>query len=348
MKLNDIFKRKSAQNNAEELPTPDVGEVAALEPEELFAASLERLTPDDIAPAPEKQKLSGSDFVSELVRKLVLAVCAGIFVWSVFTLVQSFIDYRRGEELYSGISESIFSGDLAGAGHVVSLSSPSRQNPVLPDYSSRLEMTSDELAESLLQGSYNVKFEQMKSNLSYLKSINEDVFGYIHIEDTSISYPVVQGYDNDYYLDHAYTGDYMVCGSIFADCRNNTVVDKNRNLVLYGHNMNNGTMFNNVTLFLDEEFFNSHVIEFYTEDAIYTFEPFAIHRVEETYWYYDTHFGTGERFVEFCNEMQEHSNFNKGMKFDEDDTIITLSTCFNDLRTIYRYALQAKLVKVEN
>ena len=115
----------------------------------------------------------------------------------------------------------------------------------------------------------------------------------------------MQGEDNDYYLDHAYTNEYMACGSIFADYRAYKNMEYNRNTVLYGHNMNNGTMFNNVTKFLDEDFFNSTNITIYTLDGIYTYEPFAIFETISTFQYFRMRFQDDADFVSFCEKMQE-------------------------------------------
>lgn len=318
-----------------------------VEPTNPFLESLNALTPDDIAPKPPKKKYTAGEIISEVIRNGIVAVCAVIFIWSAGRLLQSFIDYKRGDELYGSIAEDIFNTDLGGDERAVQLASKSRANSPLPDYYTNLSSDADDLLDELGDSGYNVKFEQMKSNLTYLKSINPDIFGYIYIDGTRISFPIVQSDDNEYYLEHAYTGEYMVCGSIFADFRAWDDMEMNYNTVFYGHNMKDGNMFNNVMEFFDEETFNNKVIEIYTFDGIYTYEPFAIFEAIQTYHYFDMGFDSDQEFVDFCYEMQERSTFNKNMTFTADDRIITLSTCKNDPAGLYRYALQAKLVKVE-
>ncbi len=314
---------------------------------DLFLHSLKTLTPDDLAPKPPKKKHTAGDIIYEVIRRAIVVVCVCVFVGSAATLVRSFVDYQRGDELYGDIAANIFDTDLGGGSHMVSLAQPSRQNSSTPDYYTGLTLDMSELPEEDTDVTYNVEFEQMKANLNYLKEINPDIFGYIHIEGTNISFPIVQGDDNDYYLDHAYNGDALVVGSIFADYRAKADMSKNRNTVLYGHNMRDGSMFNNVTLFFDEDTFNTKLIEIYTFDGIYTYEPFAIFETISTYQYFRMSFKNDADFVAFCEEMQEQSEFNKGMTFDGDDHIITLSTCTN-MTTVGRYALHAKLIKVEN
>lgn len=325
------------------LPTPE----SENQNKNQFLASLEALTPDDIAPKPEKKKYTVSEIITEIIRNGIVIVCAIVFIWSLGKLIQSFVDYKRGDELYGSIAEDIFSTDLGSGEHTVNLSTKSGTGSPLPDYYTNLTSDSNDLLDELGDSGYNVKFEQMKSNLTYLKGINPDIFGYIYIDGTRISFPIVQSSDNSYYLEHAYTGEYMVCGSIFADFRAWNDMMKNYNTVFYGHNMKDGNMFNNVMEFFDEETFNNKVIEIYTFDGIYTYEPFAIFEAIQTYHYFEMSFSSDEEFVDFCYEMQEKSMYNKNMTFTADDRIITLSTCKNDPAGLYRYALQAKLVKVE-
>ena len=358
LKLNEL-KEKLAQRlsallknkHKRETPCPTDGDIWELTApsspgSKAFLRSLDDITQDDLAPAPPKKQLSLSDMAFGLIRRAVALACICVFIYSGFTLIRSFVDYKRGDELYSSIADSIFDGNLGGQ-HAVSMALSARQSVPMPDYYTGLSSDSSELDEELSGGSYNVKFEQMKANLNYLKTVNPDIYGYIYIPDTSISLPIVQSDDNDYYLDHAYTGEYMACGSIFADWKASSIITDNRNTVLYGHNMNNGTMFNNVTKFLDEDFFLNTNIEIYTFDGIYTYEPFAIFETISTYKYFRMKFDGDADFVSFCEEMQNKSLYNRNIEFTGKDRIITLSTCTNSFTSVGRYALHARLIKVE-
>ncbi len=101
----------------------------------------------------------------------------------------------------------------------------------------------------------------------YLKSINEDIIGWIEIEGTEINYPILKDNDSLYYLKHNYLKKYNSNGSIFTldinpfeDCET----------LLYGHNMKNGTMFSILGKYLDKDFLNSHQnIKIYTPNKNY-------------------------------------------------------------------------------
>ena len=90
-----------------------------------------------------------------------------------------------------------------------------------------------------------------------LHQTNADVIGWIYIEDTNINYPIVQGTDNKYYVDHMVDGTKNGAGSIFMDYRN-ALDFSDPNTVIYGHNMKNKTMFAHITEYKDPEFFEAH------------------------------------------------------------------------------------------
>lgn len=246
------------------------------------------------------------------VRRIVMVFSACVFLISAAWLIRSVVDYYRGDKLYSKLADKIFEADFG-----------------------------DDIG----------KLDAMKKNVAGLKAAYPDVYGYIHIDGTRISFPVVKGEDNEYYLKRAYNGQYMICGAIFADCESADKFEDNRNTVLYGHNMLDGNMFNNVMLFLEEDVFNSKLIEIYTTDGIYTYEPFAIAKTTYDQPYCRMEFDCDEDFIAFCEEMQSGSLYNKGMTFTGEDKIITLSTCTPSTDVEYyhvgRYALHAKLIKVE-
>jgi len=176
------------------------------------------------------------------------------------------------------------------------------------------------------------------------------VLGYIYIPNTKVSYLYVQGDDNDYYLNHTYEGEFMPAGSIFADARCLDPLLRNFNFILYGHNMKNGMMFNGITKFLDEKFFQENrYIYLYTLDGIYIYEIFAIRKVSKYGDYIRTAFAANTEFLEFAYAMQEASLYKRdgGIEFNENDRMLTLSTCTNDLYS-ERYTLQAKLIDVQN
>ena len=345
MNLSDklkITKRGTERIGSEDC---DIYELTS-ERRNLFLESLDDLTADDIAlPKPKKKRTAG-DIITDLIRNVIIIICLGVFVKSAADILVNLNDYQRGDEIYGELADSIFNTDLSAIDHAVALSPASKPLGAMSDYYTGLTEEAPEIVEDT-QGDYNIEFQRLKANLTYLKSLYPDIYGYIRVEGTNIDYPIVQCGNNEYYLDHDYKGNYMVHGAIFADYLAGSSMDDNYNTVFYGHNVKSGSMFNNVMNFLDESVFNSKQIVIYTFDGIYTYEPFAIFDTIDTYQYFRMRFADNNDFVSFCEEMQSKSRFNKNMTFTGDDRVITLSTCTNDWSGHGRYALHAKLVKVE-
>ena len=90
-----------------------------------------------------------------------------------------------------------------------------------------------------------------------LTKINKDVIGWIYIPDMDISYPVLCGIDNDQYLFQSYEKKYLTAGSIYIDYRCSRDFTDSR-MVVYGHNMHNGSMFGKLDKYTDESFMKEH------------------------------------------------------------------------------------------
>ena len=163
-----------------------------------------------------------------------------------------------------------------------------------------------------------------------------------------VSLPVVYR-DNDYYLDHTYENNYHAAGSIFADFRCYDTLMQNFHVILYGHNMRNGMMFNNVMNYLDKKYFDENpYIEIYTFDGIYTFEVFAIYETRYDYDYIRTAFPDYDEFIAYCEKLRANSLYvREGVEFKVGDRMLTLSTCTNNVTETGRYALHARLVNIE-
>ncbi len=86
---------------------------------------------------------------------------------------------------------------------------------------------------------------------------NPDTIGWIRIPDTNVDYPIVQGTDNDFYLDHDFYGKESAAGSIYLDFESEADL-QGRNQILYGHNMKNGSMFKDINRYKDPEYFKEH------------------------------------------------------------------------------------------
>jgi sortase B len=161
--------------------------------------------------------------------------------------------------------------------------------------------------------------------------------------------------DDTYYLDHLYNGEKNDSGSIFVISYVSDKVEDNQNIALFGHNMQNGTMFNKITEILrhEEAFFgvkgkdNYYTdITVFTYDGIYKFDVFAAYTTKSSNNYCQAYFNGDDDFVSFCDRIQDDSKWSKDYTFVPSDVILTFSTCTNNLIGDDRIAVHALLVSI--
>ena len=177
----------------------------------------------------------------------------------------------------------------------------------------------------------------ISENQEELKSINNNYEMWIEIPNTKINYPIVQGKDNEYYLKHNFKNESNMSGTIFVDCNNN--IDEDKNIIIYGHNMRNGTMFNNITKFKEESFFNNNnnTINIIRNNILYQYEIFSIYVEDESKVSLEIEFTDNDAFVNYALNEASKSMHNKNIIITEEDKIITLVTCsyeYTGARTI--------------
>ncbi len=330
--------------------------------ENIFLESLDELTVSDVAPesAKRKKKKRGA---AGVLRVMLMIACLTIFCVCIGELADIFIDYYKAGALYDDIANGFnASGNASGDPLLASLLPAMRQSEPMPSYSEQKDSDGDGLSGDVVVTS-SIEFQRKLVYLETLRDQNPDIYGYIVIEGTSISYPVVQTTDNEYYLKHGFNGSKLNSGTIFVDFRNSERVEDNRNIVIYGHNMLNGSMFHDVARYdmdfpskygarydgssYGQGFFDEHhTIQLVTFDGIYTFEIFSFYETDETDKYYMTYFSSDASFMSFCDRVTKKSQYMTEYEMTADDVMLTLSTCVN-LTPTGRYACHAKLVKIE-
>ncbi len=182
-------------------------------------------------------------------------------------------------------------------------------------------------------------------DIANLKKQNSDTIGWLKVNGTNIDYPVVQASDNEYYLTHAFNHNYNEAGWIFADYRNNLVDDKN--LVIYGHARLNSTMFGTLKNVVKPFWYNdinNYVINFSMYDYNTSWLVFSTYIADNEKYYIKTSFSSDDEYMNFLNTIKSRSVYNYNIDINENDHIMTLSTCYtNDKRIV----LHAKLIKRE-
>lgn len=200
-----------------------------------------------------------------------------------------------------------------------------------------------------VQSTQSVELVDNPINFNELQSKNTDIYAWIKIPNTNIDYPVAQSEDDTFYLDHNIYKNYEFAGTIYSENQNSKNFT-DPNTVLYGHNMKNGSMFQNLHKFRDKTFFDENkYIYIYTPGHIITYEIFSAYRYDNRHILNSFNFFDREVFTEYLefatNPKSMIVNVRNDVNVTANDRIITLSTCINDSN--YRYLVQGVLISDE-
>ena len=188
-----------------------------------------------------------------------------------------------------------------------------------------------------------IKMNMIDVNFDNLKKINSDVVGWIKVNGTNINYPFVQSKDNKYYLTHSFSKSYNNAGLVFLDYRNNNI--NNRNTIIYAHGRTDKTMFGTLRKVLNNGWINNtnnYVIKISTEKENSLWQIFSIYHIPTTNDYLQTEFKDEREYQRFLNILKNRSNHNFNTSITSNNTILTLSTCYNDSE---KMVVHAKLIK---
>lgn len=161
---------------------------------------------------------------------------------------------------------------------------------------------------------------------------NRDFVGWLSIPGTRIDYPVMQTKDNpNFYLKHSFEKSYSDYGVPYA--QENCDIGLSDNTVIYGHHMNNGSMFSDLCKYADADFYKEHkTIQFDTFGGYGEYEVVAAFKTvaysAEGFRYYDfVHAESEAAFDEYIAKCKELSFYDTGVGAKYGDKLITLSTC---------------------
>lgn len=168
-----------------------------------------------------------------------------------------------------------------------------------------------------------------------LRQENQNIIGWIQIDNTIIDYPILQATDNNYYLTHNYKKENSKYGSIFAKCECN-IQDNNSNVIIYGHNMKDEQMFNTLLKYEDKNFYNEHKeIKVATENEeskysiVSVFKSRVFYQDEKNVFrYYNyTKFENEEEYNTFIENCKKIQLYDTGASAKYGEQLITLITC---------------------
>lgn len=186
--------------------------------------------------------------------------------------------------------------------------------------------------------SYKVDFE-------ILESTNSDVVAWLKVNDTAIEYPIVKTSNNDYYLNHSFDKTYNNAGWIFADYKNK-FDGTDKNIVIYGHNRKDQSMFGSLNRVLKKEWYENeenYTINLITKEKELQYKVFSVYQIPDEEYYIKTTFANKESFKQFINTVKSRSIYNFNTEIDENSQVLTLSTCGVSSKS--RVVLHARLIE---
>lgn len=261
------------------------------------------------------------------IRYVILALAVIIFIISAVKLVSTFQRYKNERERNDQIKDDVVD---------------------IEDTTTTAAEDKDGQHHENINPHLNIDFDE-------LKAINSDTVAWVDIPSLGITYPVVQHTDNDYYLEHDITHSASWSGAIYLGYEHNSNFEDDRSLI-YGHRMDDGSMFANLLKYDNEDFFktqaekHNNYVYIYMEDRVNVYEIFSITDV-----YYDEHpnafrisFPSGYTKQDFLDYLKEIELYDTGVKAFADDKLLTLYTCQGNAKTKLRHMVHTRLITTIN
>ncbi len=230
--------------------------------------------------------------------KIILVILLSIcFICAISYLVIYFINSNKNKSLYDDLQQDIITDE-----------------------------TTNELAQVN---------NQFVDKVKELQQENTDIKGWVRIDDTKINYPLLQTTNNDYYLTHNYKKEKSSYGSIFINS-NCDIKNENANVIIYGHDMQDGQMFKDLLKYKDKKFYEQHpIIRIATEEIeqeyeiIVAFKSKIFYQDEKNvfrfYSYFD--FKNEKQYNEYINNCKKIQLYDTGKTANYGEQLITLVTC---------------------
>lgn len=249
------------------------------------------------------------------LEKVIIVIASLAALTAAFMIFKTARDYKAASDEYDSLrqyaSEEVSTTDTA--------EKVSDIKPIeLEEAEERKELKSNENRED---------FPEMEVDFKALSEKNPDTVGWLYVGSCGISYPIVQGEDNDYYMHHTFEGTVNSSGAIIMDYRDDKYL-KDWNTFIYGHNMKNGSMFGSLKKLLNDEtlYDSDPYIYVYLPGYIYRYKIFSYYKDKpdsKMYWTADTL----QEYRQYIRDALSLSVRDLGVETSEENNMVTLVTC---------------------
>ncbi len=250
---------------------------------------------------------------------VLMGLLAVILCISVVKLGGIILEYKAGRDAYKELAQFVTVEEDEDDDKP---KNPPKKEDELPD-----AVTESEKAETVKEDTTVYYGKSPTVNFKALQEQNSDIVAWIYAPGTVINYPIVQGADNEYYLDHMFNGAANDCGSIFMEALNQSDFS-NTNTFIYGHHMKDGSMFASLLKYQKQSYYDTHpVMWIVTPEKSYKLEIFTgFHTTADTsIWKIE--FATPEEQQTWLETVSKYSTFKSDVVPTTEDKIVSLSTC---------------------
>ncbi len=287
----------------------------------------------------DKRKKRRAHDLGNFISGVIIVICVVVFCVSAVKLLQIYNEYKSASDEYTDLALLIPTVEATTEETTEVKETTETDAETLEEQQTQEIITTEEVIVPApvfmdgvdWQGLYNTMY-----------AINNDYEAWIYIAGTKINYPIVQGADNDFYLTHTFQREPVFSASLFIDYRVEGGAE-GRNVIVYGHNMKDGSMFAALKKFRQESFRKRHPsFSVYTNTGAYEYQVFSSYTTSPVSTTYTVGFGSDEEYMDYINRMISWSEADYGVDVTAQDKIITLSTCVNNNQQ--RYVVHAKRV----
>lgn len=249
------------------------------------------------------------------LEKVIIVIASLAALTAAFMIFKTARDYKAASDEYDSLRQ--YASEEVSATETAEKVSDIK--PIeLEEAEERKELKSNENRED---------FPEMEVDFKALREKNPDTVGWLYVGSCGISYPIVQGEDNDYYMHHTFEGTVNSSGAIIMDYRDDKYL-KDWNTFIYGHNMKNGSMFGSLKKLLNDEtlYDSDPYIYVYLPGYIYRYKIFSYYKDEpdsKMYWTADTL----QEYRQYIRDALSLSVRDLGVETSEENNMVTLVTC---------------------
>ncbi|MDO4276278.1 MAG: class B sortase [Eubacteriales bacterium] len=266
---------------------------------------------------------------------MIGAACGLLFYCGSF-YARSFLENRAAQQKYDNLRKEC-TGENDPDDMEIVRSVTSKKKNSGEQVLGKQDKTGDVSSQEEIRESFGISWDK-------LRKINDQVVGWIQIPGTDISYPVVQGEDDEYYLHHSISKEKDAFGTIFLGAGNSKDF-RDSHSFLYGHNMEGNMMFANLNRYEEEEFYRQcPVFYIITPEEMYCYEIFSVEQAGEQSPGFQYGYELGSRAYEKQLELLSgNSMYQTHVKTDSSKPMVTLVTCNSRLDEYIRMTVHGIL-----